>query len=155
MHDSRSLMLTPRVHRRAPTLCLSLVYFQSPRLTSELFRLKGGGGCSWQQARQLLTTRGMNSLSCREGWNRVEEGVCWVRGNDGLAKGETEGTGEKGPINILSWLPGSITAVEKLTSHKADKFTSELHIGKKWRERFTLLPVWAIKKINFGPYLAE
>lgn len=59
--------------------------------------------------------------------------MCWVRGNDGLAKGETEGTGEKGPINILSWLPGSITAVEKLTSHKAEKFTSEL-FNSHWKK---------------------
>lgn len=81
--------------------------------------------------------------------------MCWVRGNDGLAKGETEGTGEKGPINILSWLPGSITAVEKLTSHKADKFTSELHIGKKMEGKVYSTSSLSHKKINFGPYLAE
>lgn len=75
-----------------------------------------GGRGSWQGARQLLFTRGSNSLSCGEGRDGAgaRVGACLLGGNDGLAKAGSERTKERGPINILSWLPERLTAVEML-----------------------------------------
>lgn len=41
-----------------------------------------------------------------------------------LQREEIEGTEEKRPINILSWLSRRVTAIEMLRYHKTDKFTS-------------------------------
>lgn len=68
-------------------------------------------------------------------------------GNDGLAKGETEGTCETGPINILSWLPGRVTAIEMLTWQKTQGrqvYFCGFFLNSHWKttgEKFTRLPV--------------
>lgn len=99
------------MHKRAPTLCLSLFYFQSPFLTSELLGLKGGGAVDSEP--DSSSPQGVWTL-CPAGKDGMGlEGRAWL-GGDGLAKAASERTKERGPINILSWLPGRLTAEEML-----------------------------------------
>lgn len=82
MHDSHSLMLTARAQRRAASLCLSLVLFSITPSNIWTLQSQEGEEDSWQWARQLLSARGFNSLSCREDWvcrrGKGWGGVSWV-----------------------------------------------------------------------------
>ena len=95
-------MLTARAQRRAASLCLSLVLFSITPSNIWTLQSQEGEEDSWQWARQLLSARGFNSLSCREDWvwrrGKGWGGVSWVGRNDGLAKrGEWRGLKRSGP----------------------------------------------------------
>ena len=101
MRDSHSLMLTARVHREAASLCLSLVLFSIA--PSNIWTLRSRGRRRTADSEpDSSSSPGVWTLCPVErdgcaGWDRPEGVAHWVGGgNDGLAKGGTEGTGEKG-----------------------------------------------------------